>query len=139
MAQNWIDEEQKIVVVNKTTTATTATALAEGIVSSTNFHENYPNELSTTETMYDDAGLVLRLELTDFDIEYEDSCNYNSLTISETKPNEKARTLMAKHCGDILPPVIISTTNKVDLMFKTDGSVTSTGWSVKRTAITPNA
>ena len=79
------------------------------------------------------------MEFTDFDVEIEDACNYDSLTISETKPNEKARTLMAKRCGDILPPVIVSTTNNVDLVFKTDGSVTKKGWSVKWTAITPNA
>ena len=91
-------------MVNKTTAATTATAMAEGIVSSTNFHENYPNELSTTETMYDDAGLVLRLELTAFDIEYEDSCNYNSLTISEISQNGRTTILMEKRCGDTLPP-----------------------------------
>ena len=118
----------------------TAVTLNEGVISSPNFPGTYPNNFTNTYTIQVDAGQVIRLEFEAFNIEFEkNACNYDSLTISETKPNEKARTLMAKHCGDILPPVIISTTNKVDLMFKTDGSVTSTGWSVKWTAITPNA
>ena len=135
MAQNWIDEEQRIVVVNKTTTAT---ALAEGIVSSTKFPENYPNELSTTETMQDDAGLVLRLELTAFDIEYEDSSNYNSLTISEISQNGRTTILIEKCCGDTLPPVIFSNTNKVNLYFETDLNVRKKGWFVKWTAMAAN-
>ena len=119
----------------------TAVTLNEGVISSPNFPETYPNNFTNTYTIQVDAGQVIRLEFEAFNIEFEkNACNYDSLTISETKPNEKARTLMAKHCGDILnSSVIISNTNNVNLMFKTDGSVTSTGWSVKWTAITPNA
>ena len=85
--------------------------------------------------MQDDAGLVLRLELTAFDIEYEDSSNYNSLTISEISQNGRTTILIEKCCGDTLPPVIFSNTNKVNLYFETDLNVTKKGWFVKWTAM----
>ena len=39
--------------------------------------------------------------------------------------------LMDKTCGTALPPMFMSKTNHVDLVFETDHSVTKSGWSVK--------
>ena len=107
---------------------------AQGVVSSPNFPGNYPNEFQTTETIQVDAGLVLKLEFTSFDVEYHDACMYDFLAITE-----KENILLEKHCGSSLPPVIISSTNKVNLRFETDWSVTDKGWKLKWTAIKPSS
>merc|ERR1712226_160964 len=122
----------------------TAVTLDEGVISSPNFtgvHHTgtYPNDFTNTDTIEVGKGKVIRLEFEAFDVEDGPNCEYDSLTITQTKPNGKTKTLMAKRCGDTLPPVIVSTTNKVNLIFETDGSVVKTGWSVKWTAMTPNA
>ena len=121
-----------------------AVTLDEGVISSPNFtgiHHTgtYPNDFTNTDTIEVDKGKVIRLEFKAFDVEDGPNCEYDSLTITQTKPNGKTKTLMAKRCGDTLPPVVVSTTNKVNLLFETDSSVVKTGWSVKWTAMTPNA
>ena len=121
------------------TSGTTKPPLGQHVISSPNFPGNYPDDFDNTDTIEVDKGKVIRLEFEAFNVEFEDTCNYDSLTVTQTKPNGKTKTLMEKRCGDTLPPVIISKTNKVNLVFKTDGSVTNTGWSVKWTAMTPNA
>ena len=118
------------------TTTTTTPPLGEGVISSPNFPGNYPKHIDHTDTIEVDDGQVIRLEFQAFDVEGHRRCRYDSLTITETERNGKKRTLMKKRCGNTLPPVIVSTTNKVNIMFDTDGSGTKAGWSIKWTAMT---
>ena len=116
--------------------STSTPPLGEGVISSPNFPGKYPNHFTHTDTIEVDDGQVIRLEFQAFDVEaaWNGRCRYDTLTITETKPNgKKLRTIL---CGDTLPPVIMSTTNKVNITFDTDGSGTKTGWSVKWTAMT---
>ena len=135
-----IGDETETCTTNTNTATTTKPPLGEHVISSPNFPGNYPNDFNHTETIQVDAGQVIRFEFTDFDVEFEDTCRYDFLTISETSENGETTILPVwpweKGCGTSLPPVMVSTTNKVNILFKTDGSVTKKGWSIKWTAVT---
>jgi len=104
-----------------------------GVVSSTNFPNNYPNKLKQTEPITAGKGQVLRLEFMAFDVEEHTRCGYDHLKIIDGD----GTILMKKTCGNTLPPVLISKTNKVNLVFETDSTKTMSGWRVKWSAITP--
>jgi hypothetical protein len=111
-----------------------ATVGGEAVVTSPNFPNNYPNNLRKTETIIAPEGLVLRLEFTAFNVENHGRCAYDHLKIVDGD----GTILMDKTCGNALPPVFMSNTNHVDLVFETDRSVTKSGWSVKWSAVSPD-
>ena len=86
-----------------------------------------------TETIKVEEGLVLALQFTAFDVEFQKTCKYDHLTIRDGD----GTTLMKKRCGSSLPAnTIVSTSNRVELYFKTDTGVTRSGWSVSWIAVT---
>ena len=99
-------------------------AVSPDVVVSRNYPGQYPNNLEQVETITTEAGKVLVLDFTIFDIELHSNCNYDSLTIVD----QDGTTLLEKSCGNILPAQITSRTNEVHLTFKTDHSVTKNGW-----------
>ena len=106
-----------------------------GEVTSPNYPNNYPNWLWETETIEVEEGLILSLQFTAFDIEYDiyGNCGDDHLTITDGD----GTTLMEKSCGSTLPADIISTSNIVKLVFMTDDYDTRPGWSVSWSAVTP--
>jgi len=104
-----------------------------GVVTSPNHPGRYPNNFEKTETIQVEQGKVVSLEFMAFDIEYHRSCYWDRLTITDGD----GTTLMEKSCGSSLPPDIRSRSNIVKLSFRTDGSVTKSGWSVRWSAVTP--
>ena len=127
----------------------TKNVLATGSVTSPNYPNNYPNNLEKTETIQAKKGLILLLKFTAFDIaESHSTCRYDHLTVTDGD----GTILMEKSCGSSsagnrvmggqnmtfdLPTVIESTSNIVELYFRTDGSGTRSGWSVSWSAVTP--
>jgi len=111
-----------------------ATVGGEAVVTSPNYPNNYDDNLNKTETITVAEGLVLRLEFTAFNVEDHGSCAYDHLKIVDGD----GTILMDKTCGDALPPVFMSNTNHVDLIFETDHSVTKSGWAVKWSAVSPD-
>jgi len=111
-----------------------ATEGGEAVVTSPNYPSNYDDNLNKIETITAAEGLVLRLEFTAFDVEDHESCAYDHLEIVDGD----GTILLDKTCGDALPPVFMSNTNHVDLIFKTDNSVTKSGWAVKWSAVSPS-
>ena len=78
-----------------------------------------------------EQGLIVSLQFTAFSIEADSSCRYDGLTITDGD----GTILMEKSCGLEVPALILSRSNIVDLYFKTDGSVTMSGWSVSWRAV----
>ena len=119
---------------------------SEGVVSSPNYPNDYPDNLEKTEMIQVEKGLVISLTFSEFDIEPESTCDYDHLTITEGD----GTTLMEKSCGSSsegniviggqsssLPAAIKSTTNIVSLVFSTDNQFARSGWRVKWSAVTP--
>ena len=119
-----------------------------GVVTSPNHPGYYPNNLERRDTIEVAQGQILSLRFTAFVIEYQSTCRYDHLTITDGD----GTTLMEKSCGTVsdgniliggqsigssLPAAILSTSNVVNLVFTTDGSDTRSGWSVSWIAATP--
>ena len=117
-----------------------------GVVTSPNYPDNYPNLVHKTESIQVESGKVLRLEFTHFDVwacrdlttcpcDYvkiidgngtalmDNSCGYSSFDPS--------------HPGYFLPPAITSSSNRVEVLFHTNGRDATAGWSLSWIAVTP--
>ena len=109
--------------------SSTLKPLDTGVVSSPNHPGNYPHNIAKTATIQVEEGLVIQLKFTTFSTA---DCN-DHLTITDGDGS----TLMGRTCGSSLPADIKSANNVVEMFFKTDGSGTGKGWSVKWSAVTP--
>ena len=102
------------------------------MLTSPNYPNNYPSSLGRTDIIEVDEGLVVALKFTAFDIESHSTCAYDHLTIRDGD----GTTLMKKRCGSSLPAnTIVSTSNRVELYFKTDYYSAYSGWSVSWSAV----
>ena len=118
-----------------------------GVVTSPNYPRDYPNNLNKTEIIEVESGKILRLEFTHFDVDWESTCQYDFVKITDGD----GTTLMDNSCGYslgvsyvgpsspkyFLPPIITTRSNRVEIFFHTDGSDTKTGWSLSWSAVTP--
>ena len=97
--------------------------IVRGVVTSPNHPSKYPDNLRKTDTIKVEEGLVLALQFTAFNVEEgytQYTCEYDHLTIQDGD----GTTLMEKRCGSSLPAnTIVSTSNIVELYFKTDHSL----------------
>ena len=103
--------------------------LATGIVTSPDYPANYPSGLAKPTTIQVEPGRVIRLQFTAF---HTANCN-DHLAIMDGD----GTTLMEKACGASLPTNITSASNTINMLFKTDGSGSTEGWSVSWVAVTP--
>ena len=117
---------------------------ATGVVTSPNHPDNYPDTLDKTQTIEVESGKRLRLEFTSFAVHACDiptcPCDFVKITDGD------GTTLMDNSCGYseypssswyFLPPIITTRSNRVEIFFHTDGTVTSSGWSLSWSAVTP--
>ena len=104
------------------------TLLATGIVTSPNYPDNYPNNLYKTETIQVEEGFVILLQFTAF---HTHNCN-DRLTITDGD----GTTLLGRACGSSLPNKIKSSSNFLEMFFKTDAKNTHQGWSANWIAVT---
>merc|ERR1712012_1141697 len=103
-----------------------------GVVTSPNFPGNYPNNLERTEKIEVEQGLIVSLQFTAFDIEFDSACKLDHLKIKDGD----GTILMEKTCGSTLPTTVNSKSNRLELYFESDGANTGSGWSVSWTAVT---
>ena len=88
-----------------------------GVVTSPNYPNNYPANFKRSETIGVGEGQIISLRFTTFEILYSTSwqCELDFLTIKDNN----GTTLMDDSCGSSLPTAIFSSTNIVELLFKT--------------------
>ena len=116
---------------------------ATGVVTSPNHPGNYPHNIDKTQTIVVESGKILRLEFTSFAVYWGSTCQYDFVKITDGD----GTTLMDNSCGYsssdpssssyFLPPIITTRSNRVEIFFHTDGSRTSSGWSLSWSAVTP--
>ena len=73
------------------------------------------------------------LQFTAFNIQSHSSCAPDYLTITDGD----GETLLERSCGSTLPTNITSTSNMVDILFKTNAHTSKIGWSISWNALTP--
>ena len=96
------------------------------------------------ETIQVESGKILRLVFTHFMVHWGSTCEHASVQIIDSD----GTSLMEKSCGYssntdpssssyFLPPIIMTRSNTVDIIFKTGSSTTDDGWSLRWSAVTP--
>ena len=74
------------------------------------------------------AFQVIVFTFTDFNLESQSSCNYDSVTVHD---GDSINALpLGKFCGSVAPPPTTTSGNSATLRFKTDGSTTLRGFSI---------
>lgn len=74
-------------------------------------------------------GFLVQLSFSEFDLESNDNCPYDYLAIYDNivEDGENVNPI-GKYCGTEKPPVIMSTSRALTLVFKTDESVNGEGF-----------
>ena len=73
-----------------------------------------------------EVGQRILIRFVAFSLETSTSCKYDYVTVVDGD----GTTLLEKSCRDT-PSEIVSKTNRADVIFKTDGSRTETGWKLE--------
>ncbi|XP_040182276.1 mannan-binding lectin serine protease 2 isoform X1 [Rana temporaria] len=102
---------------------------SSGDITSPDFPGIYPKLTNCKYTIQAEEGFSILLRFVHFDIEsHPDTvCPYDRLQVA-AKGKE-----IAVLCGETLPPEIDTRSNKVDIVFTTDGSGHHTGWNLQYT------
>ena len=118
--------------------------LSTGDITSPNYpYFNYPNNLEKTQTIQVESGKVLRLEFTHFAVEWEPTCQYDYVRVTDGD----GTILMNNSCGYssvdpsesnyFQPPVINTKTNSTSIFLRTNSLRTDPGWRLSWLAVTP--
>ena len=107
------------------------------MVTSPNPPNDYPPRLQQTDRIEVEAGLLVAMQFTAFNVESDSTCSYDYVTIK----NGDGTTLMEKTCGSSLPAALTSTSNTVEIYFHTDSGTwdSFSGWRLTWRAVTPGA
>ena len=115
-----------------------------GVVTSPRFPGGYPHQLEKTETIEVENGKILRLEFLSFAVFIcgdlaTCQCDFVKIT------DGNGKVLMDNSCGysspfapilwHFAPPIIETSSNRVDIFFHTDDFGTATGWSLEWRAV----
>ena len=103
--------------------------LVKGVVTSPNHPGNYPSLLEQKEKIQVEEGLVIILQFTAFNT----ANSHDHMRITDGD----GTILVGKAYGSGMPTNITSTSNIIDMLFRTDASTTREGWSVSWSAVTP--
>ena len=118
--------------------------LSTGDITSPNYpYFNYPNNLEKTQIIQVESGKVLRLEFTHFAVEWEPTCQYDYVRVTDGD----GTILMNNSCGYssvdpsesnyFQPPVINTKTNSTSIFLRTNSLRTDPGWRLSWLAVTP--
>lgn len=70
--------------------------------------------------------LYLVCRFNTFHLEASSSCHYDYVAVYDGQ--NSFAPLLGKFCGDVLPPNLLSSTNHIFIVFRTDASVSGIGW-----------
>ncbi|XP_071827150.1 uncharacterized protein [Apostichopus japonicus] len=112
---------------------------SEGPIMSANFPLQYRNNDKIKYRVLAPSNEVIQLRFTHLDVESNDMTKecHDKLEISEVASFNKT-TLLRTLCGCLLPSPILSTVNKMDILFTTDHTTTRTGFYAIVSFIDPN-
>merc|ERR1712106_632718 len=109
-----------------TPSTTITTSTTNGTLQSPNFPNKYPNNHDETFNIEVQTGKTIEIIFETFELEAHSRCSYDWLKIIDG-----STTLLEETCGSNVPSKMISQTNKVEIIFHTDGSVTKRGFKLQ--------
>ena len=96
-----------------------------GVLTSPNYPEDYPNNLNLVQRIQVPEGNTIWIRFSDFDCEPE----FDHVTITD-KDGTRLGLLDNGYRSDDWREEIVSNTNTVEILFHTDGSGKSSGWTL---------
>ncbi|XP_056290732.1 cubilin [Pseudoliparis swirei] len=105
-----------------------------GTITSPGHPTNYPHGAHCTWYITVAPGNLVRLSFDSFNIEYHAECNFDYLELYDNGTAQTG-TKIGRYCGRSVPPSITSTDNLLTLLFVTDSSLGSEGFSASYVSI----
>lgn len=104
----------------------------KGQINSMNYPQAYPANLRCSWDIAVDEGFLIKLHITDLAVVGEaGQCGDDKLSVSDSQQS------LGTHCGFVLPPVLVSVSNKMSLSFQSDARLTDRGFSSSWEAVYP--
>lgn len=94
---------------------------------------NYANNMNCQWTITAQPGRQIELTFQAFNLETANSCQYDYLEVYDGSSSSAA--LIGRYCGASVPAPITSTGNTLFVLFRTDGSVVRTGFTLSYVAV----
>ncbi|XP_064618038.1 tolloid-like protein 1 isoform X2 [Liolophura sinensis] len=105
----------------------------EGEISSPNWPHLYPSRKDCIWHFSTKMGHRIKLVFTNFDLEPHQECTYDHIEVYDGD-DSKARSL-GRHCGNKIPPPIMSSSNKMFMKFYSDASVQRNGFNAEHSTV----
>ncbi|XP_069007315.1 cubilin [Embiotoca jacksoni] len=99
-----------------------------GSITSPGHPTSYPHGANCTWSIAVAPGYLIRLSFDSFNLEYHINCNYDYLEVYDNGTVQTGNKV-GRYCGHSMPPSITSTDNQLTLLFVTDSSLSTEGFS----------
>ncbi|XP_034427678.1 cubilin [Hippoglossus hippoglossus] len=105
-----------------------------GTITSPGHPTNYPHGANCTWYISVSPGNLVRLSFESFNLEYHSNCNFDYLEVYDNGTVQSG-TKIGRYCGRSVPPSITSTDSLLTLLFVTDSSLATEGFSASYVSI----
>ncbi|CAB1340813.1 unnamed protein product [Coregonus sp. 'balchen'] len=105
-----------------------------GSLTSPGHPNNYPHGANCTWYISVAPGNLIRLSFTSFNMEYHTSCNYDYVEVYDNG-TVATGTKLGRYCGRSVPPSLTSTDNLMTVLFVSDISLATEGFSANYVSI----
>uniref|UniRef100_W5MX16 Cubilin n=1 Tax=Lepisosteus oculatus TaxID=7918 RepID=W5MX16_LEPOC len=101
---------------------------SSGTVTSPGHPTNYPHGANCTWYITAAPGHIIRLSFTSFNLEYHHECLYDYVDVYDNGTTATG-SLLGRYCGRSVPPSLTSTDNLLTILFVSDASLATEGFS----------
>lgn len=105
------------------------TPSATNELASPNYPEPYPGKKECIWIISTIQGHRVKLVFDELEVEQHPDCTYDSVHIYDGSNSDM--TVLGKFCGSKVPPPVISSSNQMMILFKSDGSVHRRGFHAR--------
>ncbi|KAJ8276925.1 hypothetical protein GJAV_G00069430 [Gymnothorax javanicus] len=99
-----------------------------GTITSPGHPTNYPHGANCTWYISVAPGNIIRLSFTSFNLEFHHNCVYDYVEVYDNGTAETG-TKLGRYCGRSIPPSLTSTNNLLTILFVSDSSLATEGFS----------
>ncbi|MGH0159306.1 UNVERIFIED_CONTAM: hypothetical protein FKN15_040677, partial [Acipenser sinensis] len=105
-----------------------------GTITSPGHPTNYPHGANCTWYISVVPGHIVRLTFTSFNMEFHHNCDYDYVEVYDNGTIATG-TKLGRYCGRSVPPSLTSTDNMMTLLFVSDSSISTEGFSASYVSI----
>ncbi|KAI1888818.1 hypothetical protein AGOR_G00172670 [Albula goreensis] len=105
-----------------------------GTITSPGHPTSYPHGANCTWFISVAPGNIIRLSFTSFNLEFHHNCNYDYVEVYDNGTAQTG-TKLGRYCGRSVPPSLTSTDNLLTILFVSDTSLATEGFSASYVSI----